>query len=185
MFPCRSYSSNVTRAICTGVQQIVYRAALGCVVLMSPFAANAADATPPSLVPSGAQPFAATTATGVQMYSCEFDSAHHLGWVFQHPDATLYDGAGQASIQHGAGPSWQAGDGSRIVGRMVAQAPSANPNSIPQLLLETHSTAEGSLSGVRFVQRLDTAGGVSPSEPCVREHQAGSSPYFARYIFLK
>jgi hypothetical protein len=185
MFPFRSYSSNVFRAMCTGVQLIVSPAALGCLVLMSPFAANAADATPPSLVPSGAQPFAVTTATGVQMYSCEFDSAHRLGWVFQHPEATLYDGAGQASIQHGAGPSWQAGDGSRIVGRMVAQAPSANPNSIPQLLLETHSTAEGSLSGVRFVQRLDTAGGVSPSEPCVREYQAGSSPYFARYIFLK
>ena len=102
--------------MCTGVHQIVYRAALGCVVLMSPFAANAADATPPSLVPSGAPPFAVTTATGVQMYSCEFDSAHRLGWVFQHPEATLYDGAGQASIQHGAGPSWQAGDGSYPIG---------------------------------------------------------------------
>lgn len=98
MFPFRSYSSSVIRAMCTGVQQIVYRAALGCVVLMSPFAVNAADATPASLVPSGAQPFAVTTATGVQMYSCEFDSSHHLGWVFQHPEATLYDGAGQASI---------------------------------------------------------------------------------------
>ncbi|AMV47154.1 hypothetical protein ATN79_41515 [Paraburkholderia caribensis] len=185
MLPCASYFSNVIRAMPTGAQQIVCRAALGCVVLTSPFAANAADATPPSLVPAGAQPFAVMTATGVQMYSCEFDSGHRLGWVFQHPEATLYDGAGQASIQHGAGPSWQAADGSRIVGRVVAQAPGANPNSIPQLLLETHSTSEGSLSVARFVQRLDTAGGVSPSEPCVREHQSGSSPYFARYIFLK
>lgn len=186
MFPSRTSSIDVIRAMRPGVQQqIAYRAALACAVLMLPFAANAADVTPPSLVPSGAQPFAVTTATGVQMYSCEFDSAHRLGWVFQRPNATLYDDAGQVSIQHGAGPSWEAADGSRIVGKVIAQAPGANANSIPQLLLEAHSTAEGSLSGVRFVQRLDTAGGASPSAPCVSEHQAGSSPYFARYVFLK
>jgi hypothetical protein len=152
---------------------------------MLPVAANAGAPSPSTLTPADVQPFAVTTATGVQIYSCEFDSSRHLGWVFQHPKATLYDAAGRATIQHDAGPSWEAADGSRIVGHVLAQAPSANPNSIPQLLLETHATTQGSLSAVRYVQRLDTAGGTAPTESCVEEHQAGSSPYFARYLFLK
>jgi hypothetical protein len=186
MLPRAYHAFNAVRRFCAGLQrQSVVRAVAGCVALTSPFAANAADATPPSLVPPGTEPFVVTTATGVQVYACEFDSAHHLGWVFQRPKATLYDSAGQAIIQHDAGPSWQATDGSRIVGRMIAQAPARSPNSIPQLLLETHSTAEGSLSVVRFVQRLDTVGGTPPSDTCSQEHQVGSSPYFARYLFLK
>ena len=187
MFYFRFCSINAIGSMCAGAlrQSASRAAALACVALMSPVAANATDPTPPALVPSGAQPFAITTATGVQIYTCEYDTTRHLVWVFQHPKATLYDAAGQASIQHDAGPSWEAADGSRIVGRVLAQAPSAHPNSIAQLLLETHSTAEGSMSVVRFVQRLDTVGGMPPAESCVSEHQTGSSPYFARYIFLK
>ncbi len=151
----------------------------------SPLMARAAGVTPASLVPPGAQPLIATTATGVQIYSCELDKTGHLGWVFQHPRATLYDSAGRAVIEHDVGPSWQATDGSRIVGHVISQVPSASPNSIAQLLLETKSTADGILAGVRYVQRIDTVGGIPPSEPCAQEHQVGSSPYLARYIFLQ
>jgi hypothetical protein len=187
MFPFRLCTITAIGSLCAnGLRQLSLRArVLTCVALMLPVAAMAADPLPSTLLPAGVEPFAVTTATGVQIYSCEFDSSRHLGWVFQHPKATLYDAAGRASIQHDAGPSWEAADGSRIVGRVVAQSPSANPNSIPQLLLETHATAQGSLSAVRFVQRLDTAGGIAPTESCVEEHQTGSSPYFARYLFLK
>ncbi|TXC82646.1 DUF3455 domain-containing protein [Paraburkholderia azotifigens] len=187
MFPFRFCPISAIGSLCAdGPRRPAARAAvLVCVALILPVAANAADPVPPTLSPADVQPFAVTTATGVQIYRCEFDSSRHLRWVFQHPKATLYDAAGQAAIQHDAGPSWEAADGSRIVGRVLAQAPSASPNSIPQLLLETHTTAQGSLSAVRFVQRLDTAGGTAPAESCVDEHQTGSSPYFARYIFLK
>ncbi|MBN3754486.1 DUF3455 domain-containing protein [Paraburkholderia sp. Tr-20389] len=187
MFPFRFCVISAIRSLCAGGprQPAAQAAVVACVALTSPVAANAADPAPPTLSPSDVQTFAVTTATGVQIYSCEYDSSRHLGWVFQHPKATLYDAAGRVSIQHDAGPSWEAADGSRIVGHVLAQAPSANPNSIPQLLLETHTTAEGSLSAVRFVQRLDTAGGTAPTESCIDEHQTGSSPYFARYIFLR
>jgi hypothetical protein len=187
MFQFRFCSINAIGSNCAGAlrQPASRAAALACVALTSPVAANATDLTPPALVPSGAHPFAITTATGVQIYTCEYDTTRHLGWVFRRPKATLYDATGRASIQHDAGPSWEAADGSRIVGRVLAQAPSAHPNSIAQLLLETHSTAEGSMSVVRFVQRLDTVGGMPPAESCISEHQTGSSPYFARYIFMK
>lgn len=152
----------------------------------------AACATPPasppnvSLDPPQAERVMTLAASGVQNYSCEFDAQQRLGWVFKSPQATLYDASGHAAVRHGAGPSWEAEDGSRIVGRVLAQQPSETRASIPQLLLETHSTAgTGTLSAVRYVQRLHTVGGLAPTAPCSTEHQAGSSPYLADYVFYR
>ncbi len=67
----------------------------------------------------------------------------------------------------------------------------ARAGSIPQLLLAATPAATdakataGSLAGVRFVQRLDTAGGMPPDAACSTEHAVGRFPYFARYVFLK
>jgi Protein of unknown function (DUF3455) len=125
-------------------------------------------------------------ASGVQIYSCEFDTQHRLGWVFRSPQATLFDARGHATVRHGAGPSWEAEDGSRIQGRVLAQQPSSTPASIPQLLLETHSTSgSGTLSVIRYVQRVHTVGGLAPTAPCSEEHENGSSPYLANYVFYR
>jgi Protein of unknown function (DUF3455) len=122
----------------------------------------------------------------VQTYSCEFDAQHHLGWVFRSPQATLFDARGHAAAWHVAGPSWGAQDGSRIEGRVLAQRPSETLASIPQLLLETHSTSGiGTLSVVRYVQRVHTVGGLMPTAPCSTEHEIGSSPYLADYVFYR
>jgi hypothetical protein len=170
--------------------------------------------TSSSLTPVNARPYTSTTATGVQIYMCEYDGSHHLTWLFRNPQATLYDSLGRAVIQHEAGPSWQAHDGSRIVGHPIAQMASASAGSIPQLLLETTSDDKGSdkgensgensggnsgensgensaansageLSGVRYVQRLNTVGGGAPAQMCTTEHQIAYSPYFANYVFWK
>ncbi|WP_375542562.1 DUF3455 domain-containing protein [Paraburkholderia sp. CNPSo 3272] len=133
-----------------------------------------------------AQPLLTTTAAGVQIYACEYGADHTLGWVFQQPRATLYDAHGAEVIEHSAGPSWQARDGSRIEGKVVAQKPSDTPASVPQLLLEAHSAgSQGMLAPVRYVQRVRTVGGVKPAAPCTVEHESGSSPYIATYIFYK
>ncbi|MFM0171061.1 DUF3455 domain-containing protein [Paraburkholderia sediminicola] len=136
--------------------------------------------------PPDARALLSATASGVQLYSCEYDANHTLGWVFRSPRATLFDSNGTAVIEHSAGPSWEARDGSRIVGHVLAQMPSEMPNGVPQLLLETHSTgAKGMLSDVRYVQRTMTAGGVAPAAPCTVEHAVGNSPYIATYTFFK
>jgi hypothetical protein len=157
--------------------------------------APAQSAVPTSslLTPANAKPYASTTATGVQIYMCEYDGSHHLTWLFRSPHATLYDPVGRAVIQHDAGPSWQAQDGSRIVGHPIAQLASASADSIPQLLLETKSDdgkgekgeKGGELSNVRYVQRLNTVGGAAPAQMCTAEHQIAYSPYFANYVFWK
>ncbi|NRO99122.1 DUF3455 domain-containing protein [Paraburkholderia sp. NMBU_R16] len=148
-------------------------------------AAYADEGVPTQLVPTNAQPLMSTKASGVQVYTCEFDRTRHLAWVLDRPDATLYDAAGHEVVRHGKGPSWQAHDGSKIIGHVVAQAASAHPDSIAQLLLATNAVTSGELGSVRFVQRLDTVGGLPPAKPCLSEHQTGSSPYLARYVFLK
>jgi hypothetical protein len=160
--------------------------ALGLSILTAAFSAQAADALPNTLAPENAQPILSTTATGVQVYSCEYDKDHHLAWTFQHPEATLYDDNGIAVIRHGAGPSWKRDDdGSTIKGKLIAQAPSSNAGSIPQLLLAANEAAPGKLADVRYVQRLDTVGGVPANKTCSQEHVVGRFPYFARYVFLK
>jgi Protein of unknown function (DUF3455) len=148
--------------------------------------ASAVAFAAPSINPPQAEPVLTTTASGVQVYSCEYDAQQHLGWVFKNPQATLYDARGQALIRHSAGPSWEADDGSRIVGHVIAQTPSATAASVPQLLLETRSTgASGMLSAIRYVQRVNTVGGAMPAASCSAEHELGSSPYIANYIFYK
>ncbi|HHL4082539.1 DUF3455 domain-containing protein [Burkholderia sola] len=135
--------------------------------------------------PEPATPVLSTTASGLQVYTCEYDAEHRLAWTFQHPEALLFDAHGTLVVRHGTGPSWEALDGSRITGKKLAQAPSASAASVPQLLLAATPAATGTLAGVRFVQRLDTAGGTPPAATCTTEHAVGRFPYFARYVFLK
>lgn len=139
-----------------------------------------------SITPPQGERMMTLSASGVQNYSCEFDSQHRLGWVFKSPQATLFDASGHAAVRHGAGPSWEAEDGSRVVGHVLAQQPSETAASIPQLLLETRSTAgAGTLADIHFVQRVHTVGGLAPKAPCTTEHQMGSSPYLADYVFYR
>jgi hypothetical protein len=185
-----SYKGHIfmgSRSSANGRRTRAISIALGLSILTAAFSAQAADTTPSALIPSGnAQPVLRTTATGVQVYSCEYNQDHRLAWTFQHPEATLYDDNGTAVIEHGAGPSWKRDDdGSIIKGKLIAQAPSDNAGSIPQLLLAANVAAPGKLAEVHFVQRLDTVGGVPATKTCSKEHEVGRFPYFAHYVFLK
>jgi hypothetical protein len=161
------------------------RASLFCAAAVTGVAAHG-EGVPDSLMPPGAMAVFDATASGVQVYSCEYDDHRQLGWVLKGPSATLYDDSGQALLTHSAGPTWQAADGSRIAGHVLAQAPSDHAHSAPQLLLEAKSVGgNGVLAQVRYVQRLETTGGAMPAKACSAEHQVGSSPYVARYVFLK
>ncbi|WP_250517091.1 DUF3455 domain-containing protein [Caballeronia sp. INDeC2] len=155
--------------------------AAGVVLAMTAWSAQAESIEPPD-----ARASFSASAAGVQIYACEYDANHVLGWTFRQPRATLFDDHGVAVIEHSAGPSWEARDGSRIEGRVLVQTPSDAPGSVPQLLLRARSTgAPGQLSPVRYVQRVKTMGGAKPSAPCTVEHESGSSPYIATYVFYQ
>ena len=107
-------------------------------------------------------------AGGAQVYGCRQAPDGTYGWTLIGPDAVLVDADGTTFGTHGAGPTWTAADGSSI------KADGAHPvvvvkrsASVPALLLNvTSSTGTGALSGVRFVRRWDTEGGVAPATGC-------------------
>src|ERR687883_164325 len=68
-------------------------------------------------VPAGNTPFVDPRPVGVQIYACKGSA-----WTLVAPRATLYGPNGRRIGTHFAGPTWQAKDGSRVVGRVVARA---------------------------------------------------------------
>ena len=127
-------------------------------------------------------------ARGVQIYACEAkpDDATAFVWTFKAPEAELFNSRGEVVGNHFAGPTWQGQDGSAVVGAVLVRADSPEPGAIPWLLLEAKEhTGSGAFSTIAHVQRLDTTGGVAPTEGCDAAH-AGTEvrePYEATYAF--
>jgi hypothetical protein len=119
-------------------------------------------------------------AEGEQIYNCDGAS-----WVLVGPDAKLFDENGKQSGTHFAGPTWEWNDGSRVVGRPVANA-ILDPDSIPWLLLTaTDQQGEGVMKLVSSIQRLSTKGGKAPATGCDASHKGEKtrSHYTAVYRF--
>jgi hypothetical protein len=143
---------------------------------------------PPALRPADARRTVTTLhASGVQIYQCRRGPDGTLSWMFKAPEADLLDDAGRVVVKHYAGPSWEAPDGSKVTGKVLAQAANTNaPGSIALLLLQaTNAGGPGMLGSVRYVQRLNTQGGVALPAPCAQEAQESRIPYRADYVFLE
>ena len=126
-------------------------------------------------------------AEGVQIYRCDGSA-----WTLLAPRATLYGDNGMVVATHSAGPTWEARDGSTVVGRRVASLPSPEPNAIPWLKLEAASNTEGAdgdrFASVSFVQRYNTSGGAAPAASTCDAGHAGALdevPYTADYAFWR
>jgi hypothetical protein len=147
----------------------------------------AAQDVPQQLRPSAdEQLLVQVHAKGDQVYVCNSD-ASHFSWTLKGPDARLLDKNGQPFGKHFAGPAWEANDGSRVIGKAVANSPSPDSNSIPWLLVTILShEGSGVLSRVTTVQRVNTKGGKAPESGCDASH-AGEEvrvPYSADYRFF-
>lgn len=129
-------------------------------------------AAPPLAVPENLRPAAAESlvmvvaAKGVQIYECRASKAQSASpeWVFVAPEAELFDAQGGLVGKHYAGPSWEASDGSKVVGTVKARADAPQAGAIPWLLLGTVSVGPaGTFSKVTNIQRVSTVNGVAPS----------------------
>jgi hypothetical protein len=124
---------------------------------------------------------------GVQIYSCKATNGVYA-WSLKAPDASLLDAKGQAIGKHFAGPSWQANDGSIVVGEALNASPSPDAGAIPWLVLhaKSHSGA-GIMSTVQYIVRTRTEGGVAPSSGCDAAHVGHEVrvPYNAVYQFFR
>jgi hypothetical protein len=125
-----------------------------------------------------------TSAKGVQIYVCT-DKGGASEWGFKAPEAELTDAHGRLFAKHYAGPTWEAPDGSKIVGKILANEPAPKADAIPWLLLSAESSGSGVLAGARFVQRVNTSGGVGPTDTCPTAGTERRVEYTADYIFYK
>lgn len=128
-------------------------------------------------------------ARGVQIYRCDADG-NAFKWSFVAPEAQLFESAAAPAVlgTHGAGPFWQANDGSRVVGKVKARSDAANAGDIPWLLLTTSAEGpKGQMSAVTSIQRVRTVGGVAPAGGCAAPADVGKQarmPYTADYVFF-
>ena len=123
-------------------------------------------------------------AEGAQVYECKAGADGKLAWAFREPIATLM-ADGKTVGRHYAGPSWEHGDGSAVVGKATGNAPGATANDIPWLKLEvTSRRGDGIITPVTTVQRINTQGGKLDGT-CDKAGSTRSAPYAADYLFLR
>lgn len=141
--------------------------------------AQAQDATVP---PANEHEVLKVQGRGVQIYSCT-KTATGVQWVFTAPAARLFDKDGVEVGTHGDGPVWHLQDGSSVIGQVVSKAPSPDTGAVPWLLLKAASrSGAGVFSGVDFVRRSETKGGVAPANACDLG-AISRVPYEAKYTF--
>ena len=151
----------------------------------SAMSARAAETPLPDAIAAPGETVVLTAhAEGAQVYDCKAGSDGKSAWAFREPIATLLVD-GKTIGRHYAGPNWEHGDGSAVVGKAAGNAAGATPNDIPWLKLEvTSRRGNGTLSGVTTVQRINTSGGKLDGA-CDKPGSTRSAPYSADYVFLR
>ena len=142
--------------------------------------------------PSGNRMALDSWGVGEITYECreKTGAAGQFDWVFVAPVATLYDMQNRVIGKYYGGPTWEAADGSKVTGKQVAVAP-ASAGNIPLQLVKADPAMDkmdkGAMTGVTYIQRLETKGGIAPSAAC-NASAAGTKQqvgYQAKYVFYK
>jgi len=121
-------------------------------------------------------------AEGVQIYRWNGTS-----WIFLAPEAELFADAGFNGTVgiHYAGPTWESLSGSKVAGSAIDRC-TPDPDAIPWLLLAAvNSQGPGIFHRVTFIQRVNTVGGLAPSDPGTFPDEVVRVDYTAEYFFYR
>jgi hypothetical protein len=155
-------------------------------ILLLPLFCACAQEVPDKLrVPDTQKLILHAHGVGDQIYTCKMADAAYA-WTLKGPEAQLLDPAGQVLGRHFAGPTWEAKDGSRVLGKAAASVPSHDAASIPWLLVNAVGhEGSGLMTAVVTIQRLETKGGKAPAGGCDADGAGGEVrvPYQAEYYF--
>jgi len=127
-----------------------------------------------------------TLPNSVQVYTCR-QTNQGFAWAGPDPDATLTNAEKTLTLHHYKGPTWEAPDGSivRSDGTLAKHFLPNDKNAVHWLELPaTESTKQ--FRNVKFVRRVETAGGLAPSDkPCDAQHSGEQARvnYAAIYLF--
>jgi hypothetical protein len=126
---------------------------------------------------------------GVHVFECKplAGNPDQFRWTFSAPDATLYD-AGRPIARSTSENVFEAiADRSTVSGGIRARQ-DGGANNLPWLLLRAQSTPDdGLFAGVTSVQRVNTSGGVAPTEGCDVNNvgKEARSNFTADYYFYR
>lgn len=141
-------------------------------------------------VPSGNKVAMETVGAGDITYECKAkkDAAGQFEWTFVGPDAVLSDRSGMTVGKYFGPPAtWQNNDGSKVTATQVAVAPAGAGNIPSQLVKANPAMGSGAMTGVTYIQRVATKGGVAPTSACSATNMGAKETvkYQADYIFWK
>ena len=138
-------------------------------------------------VPDGHEMKLWSVGKGEITYACKekADQAGSYGWTFIAPVATLHDKDQKAIGKYYNGPTWEAMDGSKVTGKQQGVAPGGDGNIPLQLVMAAPAEGKGAMSGVTYIQRLNTKGGVAPATTCDKGSVGKEQQvkYEADYVF--
>ena len=171
--------------------------------------ARADVVTPPPMpgdiqVEAGNHAFLVGHAIGTQNYVC-LPSGGGFAWSLFTPEATLFKDEDRQLITHfnspnpdeanAIRPTWQDSRDTSTVWASPVKASTDEAfvarNAIPWVLLKVTGARTGpdggdALTSTKFIQRLNTAGGVAPATGCASAADVGARafvPYTADYFF--
>ena len=141
-------------------------------------------------VPMGHKVAMETVGVGILSYQCSAkkDMAGQHEWVVVGPDAILNDRSGkQVGKYFGPPATWESLDGSRLTATQIAVTPNGSGNIPTQLVKTNPAMGTGSMTGVSYIQRVNTIGGVAPMSACGMANMGNKEmvKYQADYIFYK
>jgi hypothetical protein len=141
-------------------------------------------------VPAGHKVAWETVGKGDITYECraKADAAGAFEWVFVGPKADLQSRSGaKLGTYFGPPATWAAADGSRLTGTQMAVAANGMGNIPSQLVKANPAMGDGAMTGVAYIQRVATQGGVAPAMACDGSGLGRKEVvrYQADYIFWK
>ena len=157
-------------------------------LLLLPAVACAQSIIPEEIeVPTGHSQVLLVHAKGEQIYQCT-NNKGVTSWQLQAPNAQLFDTENHFVGTHTVGPKWDYKDGSRVLGRVLKKVEMNPDSAIAWVLLEAiEHHGDGVLANTRFIQRVNTRGGLPPMSVCNSNHLGTETPvaYSADYIFYR
>ncbi|WP_038496784.1 DUF3455 domain-containing protein [Janthinobacterium agaricidamnosum] len=160
----------------------------GCAPLSPNYTQDAlADAVK---VPAGHRVALHTVGVGQITYECRAkkDAPGQFEWAFAGPDAALNDRSGtRVGKYYGPPATWESVDGSKVTATQLAVSPAGAGNIPHQLVKANPASGSGVMSGVTYIQRVATIGGVAPASVCGAANPGSRQTvgYQADYIFWK
>lgn len=138
-------------------------------------------------VPAGHAVVMEAVGVGTNKYACRANGGGFL-WTLAGTEARLNGRDGTPSGRHyGLPATWEAADGSKVTGMVLAEAAVSPDKLARQLIRANPATGKGMLAGSTMIQRVNTQGGVMPNAVCdaAASDRNVITGFQADYIFYK